>query len=84
MTKPNINVEGLEWQPHKTAKGVEMKLLISKVVQATDVTCMLVRIGRGLEVPEHIHENSDDILYSSPGRPGWRWRGARISRSSRA
>ena len=66
--KPNINVEQLEWQPHKTAKGVEIKPLISKAVQGTDVTCMLVRIGRGLEVREHIHENSDDILYPLSGR----------------
>lgn len=31
--KPNINVEELEWQPHKTAKGVGIKVLISKVVR---------------------------------------------------
>jgi len=66
--KPNINVEELKWQPHKTAKGVEIKPLISKAVQGTDVTCMLVRIGRGLEVREHIHENCDDILYPLSGR----------------
>ncbi len=66
--KPNINVEELEWQPHKTAKGVEIKVLISKAVQGTDVTCLLVRVGRGLEVPEHLHENSDDILYILSGK----------------
>ena len=66
--KPNILVEELEWQPHKTAKGVEIKVLVSKAVQGTDVTCMLVRIGRGLEVPEHIHENSDDNLYPLSGK----------------
>lgn len=66
--KPNISVEELTWQPHKTAKGVEIKLLISKAVQGTDVTCLLVRISRGLEVAEHIHENSDDILYPLSGK----------------
>jgi quercetin dioxygenase-like cupin family protein len=66
--KPNIHVEELEWQPHKTAKGVEIKVLVSKAAQGTDVTCLLVRIGRGLEVPEHIHETSDDILYPLSGR----------------
>lgn len=66
--KPNINVEELTWQPHKTVKGVEIKVLISKAVQGTDVTCLLVRISRGLEVPEHIHENSDDILYPLSGK----------------
>lgn len=66
--KPNVNIGELGWQPHKTAKGVEIKVLLSKAVQGIDVTCMLVRIGRGLEVREHIHENSDDILYPLSGR----------------
>jgi len=48
--KHNVNVEELEWQPHKTVKSVEIK------------------IGRGLEVPEHIHEDSDDILYPLSGK----------------
>ncbi len=66
--KHNVNVEELEWQPHKTVKSVEIKILVSKAVQGTDVTCLLVRIGRGLEVPEHIHEDSDDILYPLSGK----------------
>ncbi len=40
--KPNINVEELTWQPHKTVKGVEIKVLISKAVQGTDVTCLVL------------------------------------------
>lgn len=66
--KPVINVDDLEWQPHKMVKGVKIKVLISKAVQGTDVTCMLVKIGQGIEVPEHIHENSDDILYILSGK----------------
>ena len=62
------DIEELEWQPHPTADGVEIKVLVSQSVQGTDVTCMLVRIGRGLEVPEHVHDRSDDILYPLAGR----------------
>jgi mannose-6-phosphate isomerase-like protein (cupin superfamily) len=58
----------LEWQPHPTAEGVEIKVLVSRASQDTDVTCMLVRIGRGMEVPEHIHDHSDDILYPLAGQ----------------
>jgi quercetin dioxygenase-like cupin family protein len=65
---PVMKVDELEWQPHPTAKGVEIKVLISRAAQGTDVTCMLVRIGRGLEVPEHIHDQSDDILYPLAGK----------------
>jgi quercetin dioxygenase-like cupin family protein len=66
--KPVINVEELEWQPHPTAKGVEIKVLVSEATQGTDVTCMLVRIGCGMEVPEHVHDHSDDILYPLVGK----------------
>ena len=65
---PVMKVDELEWQAHPTAKGVEIKVLVSQGVQGTDVTCMLVRIGRGLEVPEHTHDRSDDILYPLAGK----------------
>jgi quercetin dioxygenase-like cupin family protein len=66
--EPVRRTEELEWQPHPTAEGVEIKVLVSQGAQGTDVTCMLVRIGRGLEVPEHAHDRSDDILYPLAGR----------------
>lgn len=65
---PVTDIEELEWQPHPTVEGVEIKVLVSQGAQGTDVTCMLVRIGRGLEVPEHVHDHSDDILYPLAGR----------------
>jgi quercetin dioxygenase-like cupin family protein len=61
-------VEELEWQPHPTVEGVKIKVLVSWRAQGTDVTCMLVRIASGLEVPEHVHDLSDDILYPLAGR----------------
>ncbi|MBL7064898.1 MAG: cupin domain-containing protein [Anaerolineae bacterium] len=66
--EPVTSVEELEWQPHPTAKGVEIKVLVSRGAQGTDVTCMLVRIGRGLEVLAHVHDRSDDILYPLAGK----------------
>ena len=59
--------EELQWTPHP-AKGVERKILISKEKHNVDVTCMLVRIPRGIEVPEHIHETQDDIIYVLQGK----------------
>lgn len=56
-------VEELKWTPHNLAKGVERKILISKKEHKVDVTCMLVRIPKGVEIPEHIHDAQDDIIY---------------------
>jgi quercetin dioxygenase-like cupin family protein len=61
-------VSELEWQPHPTAEGVKIKVLVSQAADGTDVSCTLVRIGCGLEVPEHAHDRSDDILYPLAGK----------------
>ena len=59
--------EELQWTPHP-AKGVERKVFISKKEHNVDVTCMQVRIPKGAEVPEHIHEAQDDIIYVLQGK----------------
>ena len=66
--KPVARVEELEWQSHPTAEGVEIKVLVSRATHGAGVTCMLVRIERGLEVPAHVHDGNDDILYTLAGR----------------
>ena len=63
----NRLVDHISWQPHPTANGVEIKPLISKKEDSLNVTCMLVSVPAGTEVPEHIHENQDDILYPLKG-----------------
>ena len=64
----NVYREGdIQWTPH-TAKGAERKILISKKEHEVDVTCMLVRIPQGIEIPEHIHDDQDDIIYVLQGK----------------
>lgn len=62
------SVDKISWMPHPTATGVEIKPLITKREQGLDVTCMLVNVPRGTEVPVHIHDGQDDILYPMKGR----------------
>ncbi len=61
-------VDELPWLPHPTASGVKIKPLISKKEHGLDVTCILVNVPPGIEVPEHIHEKQEDILYPLKGR----------------
>ena len=60
-------VEEDSWLPHSVAKNVSIKPLVSQKDDGVGVTCMLVRIPAGTEVPEHIHEEQDDILYPLGG-----------------
>jgi quercetin dioxygenase-like cupin family protein len=62
------SVDGISWLPHPTAKGVEIKPMISKKENGLDLTCMLVHVPVGKEVLEHIHHEQDDILYPLRGK----------------
>ncbi len=62
------SVEEVSWMPHPTVRGVTIKPLISKKEHGLNVTCMLVNVPAGKEVPEHIHEEQDDILYLLQGK----------------
>ena len=61
-------VDSLSWIPHPTAPNVKIKPMISNKEQGLDVTCMLVEIPTGIDIPEHIHETQDDILYPLKGK----------------
>lgn len=62
------SVDIISWLPHPTAPGVRIKPMISLKEHGLDVTCMLVDIPAGTDIPEHIHETQDDILYTLQGK----------------
>ena len=65
---PYTKLEDLEWQPHPMLEGVKIKLLLSKKRDNADVTCYLVSVPKGGDVAEHVHEESDDIIYPLKGK----------------
>lgn len=65
--KAHRAIDSLAWAPHPTAVGVRIKPMITSKEHGLGVTCMLVEVPKGNEVPEHVHENQDDILYPLKG-----------------
>ncbi|WP_094604607.1 hypothetical protein SPSIL_034900 [Sporomusa silvacetica DSM 10669] len=61
-------LEQIPWENHLTASGVKIKPYISQKEHYLDVTCMLVKVAPGMEVPEHIHPQQDDILFPLSGK----------------
>jgi quercetin dioxygenase-like cupin family protein len=47
---------------------VRIKPLVTEKEDGLNVTCMLVNAPAGKEVPEHIHEKQDDIIYPLKGK----------------
>ncbi|MDY6792833.1 MAG: cupin domain-containing protein [Thermodesulfobacteriota bacterium] len=62
------SAEKISWIPHPSAQGIMIKPLISQKEHGLNVTCMLVNVPAGKEVPQHIHEEQDDILYLLQGK----------------
>jgi mannose-6-phosphate isomerase-like protein (cupin superfamily) len=63
-----LDAAAVKWAPHPKFKGVEIAYLLSKKEDGIDVTYALVRWHVGAEIPRHIHEDSDDILYIIQGK----------------
>ncbi|MEJ2220257.1 MAG: cupin domain-containing protein [Desulfobacterales bacterium] len=61
-------VADIPWGPHPLVKEVSIKPLATKSEDGLDVTCMLVRVPAGIDIPEHIHEEQVDILYPLQGK----------------
>jgi quercetin dioxygenase-like cupin family protein len=61
-------VADISWRPHPLVKEVNIKPLVTKSEDSLDVTCMLVKVPAGIDIPEHIHEEQVDILYPLQGK----------------
>jgi len=66
--KTHCLVDSISWLPHQLAPGVRIKPMITQKEHQLGVTCMLVDIPAGIDIPEHIHETQDDILYPLSGK----------------
>lgn len=63
-----LQAADVKWNPHPQFKGVEIGYLLSNRDDKVDLTCAMVHWKVGAEIPKHIHENSDDILYIIKGK----------------
>ena len=61
-------IENLAWNPHSLAARAQIKPLVTKRDDDLNVSCILVKIPVGIEIPEHIHAEQVDILYPLSGR----------------
>jgi mannose-6-phosphate isomerase-like protein (cupin superfamily) len=58
----------LDWNPHPKFPGVELAYMLTRKEDGVDMTCAIVHWKVGAEIPRHIHEESDDILYILKGK----------------
>ncbi len=68
MEKPKIVLkQDLKWNPIRSLPQQKSRTLSPIVMKHMDLTCMLVSLPVGTEVPKHTHE-CDDIVYVLKGK----------------
>jgi len=64
-----FDVKALPWENHPAIKGVSIKKIITTGQFGKNSPSMImVKIPVGVEVPEHVHEESEDILFILDGK----------------
>jgi mannose-6-phosphate isomerase-like protein (cupin superfamily) len=63
-----FTVDALPWEEHPSVRDVSIKKIITMTQFGQgSPSIIMVRIPAGIEVPEHIHANSEDILFILAG-----------------
>ncbi len=67
------DTESLPWEDHPTVKDVSVRKIVTPGRFGKDSpSILMVKIPVGGEVPEHVHTESEDILFIVSGR-GMMW-----------
>lgn len=65
----SFNLEGLSWIDHPSVVNVSIKKIVTNEEFGEESpSILIVKIPAHVEVPEHIHNNSEDILFILSGR----------------
>jgi quercetin dioxygenase-like cupin family protein len=59
--------EALPWAPHPSLP-IQIKVLLDQKNDRGDITCFLVKLPVGKEIPEHVHETQEDIIFIVAGK----------------
>jgi len=63
-----VHESELHFSPHPKFPGIEIAYLLTRKDDDLDMTTAIVHWNVWAEIPEHIHEDSDDILYILRGK----------------
>jgi len=63
----DLNVNDLAWEQHPIFAELLIKRMLSFEIDNVDLSIMMVRAKKGIQVPAHTHEQ-DDIVYQLEGK----------------
>ena len=59
--------QDLGWESHPFLP-VQIKVFLDRRKDQADANCFLVRLSAGGEIPEHIHETQEDLIFVLAGK----------------
>ncbi len=59
--------EEVKWTPHPTLQ-IQIKSFLSKKDDQGDITIFLVKLPAGKDIPVHVHETQEDIIFILAGK----------------
>ena len=62
-----IKLDDVLWEQHPFL-DVKIKKLVSREKDGADVTIFLAKLSKGQEIQDHVHEDSDDVLFPLEGK----------------
>lgn len=62
----SIDLERLDWQPHPTIPGIEIKLFQNEI-GLSPVDVLIARVAAQSEIPWHVHATDSEIAYGLQG-----------------
>jgi len=63
-----FDTKGLPWEDHPTIKDVSVRKIVTTGRFGKDSpSILMVKVPVGVEVPEHVHTESEDILFIVSG-----------------
>ena len=58
----SADFDGIDWQPHPTLAGIEIKLLQNKA-EFSPKDMMIARVAQSSEIPWHVHAADSEIAF---------------------
>ena len=68
MTAPFKKLDALEWEEHFMKVDGEIKFVYTRERDESPITVMMVRLNKGVTLPDHVHGDQPDLIYMLEGK----------------
>ena len=68
MTAPFKKIDDIEWEEHFMKVDGGIKFVYTRERDESPITVMMVRLNKGVTLPDHVHRDQPDLIYMLEGK----------------